>query len=635
MSILSQVISEHNLGEQYFLYKKQQYRDRIRKYNNQSKNKVNITLIANHIDTMIASSYTDMPTVKFVSRDGFFGKERAEQLTYTARFDQQDQDYWQLYYQKEQDRLFFGVSLRLITWRDDQKKSPTFVSINPLSWITDPNPTQTASYWADKYRFHWLTMKTNIMELKKSWQYSNDVLNKIIKDYYDSQEEQNDQAYNDAWNYPDHNTDTLTENFSVNIYHHFTIYNWKKHLVTTTWDRTLLLRDLELKAVLKEEKENPLLIPRPLVMNYWRPQRNNPFGESVCDYLETKQDAINILANLNIVKAKKSALGWRFLLNSRLIKNKEDILNPSIDTQYIRLNDKAMAGWENIQNAAYEIPQSTIKNDTFTMTQYLEAESQKTTWIDALQSWITPDKTMTKAEAQQIQANANLKMIKDAKINWWWDKDFWFLRWRAYQEFFSKTDKKFITLDIDFEDNITIFEKDSFSYKEMPYIKTWLKSDLDAIDEKRKQFLSLYLPQAKQDPDKSPLVKNELEREYLRLNWYSKNQVNTMIPLTKDERIMLNDYIPMLNSNIVPEWMFERVKDLFTAYIYIQKAQDTEAKTTMLATLQAVMTQDDEAWSQQQWWWQMSNSAANIQMSQASQQTQWADVLSRASNLPQ
>ena len=78
MSLLTKVRNEQSVGFNYVQPKRTQYRERIRKRNNQSKGKINITLIANHIDTLISSSYTDLLTVKFISRDGFFGKEKAE-----------------------------------------------------------------------------------------------------------------------------------------------------------------------------------------------------------------------------------------------------------------------------------------------------------------------------------------------------------------------------------------------------------------------------------------------------------------------------------------------------------------------------------------------------------------------------
>jgi len=66
---------------------------------------------------------------------------------------------------------------------------------------------------------------------------------------------------------------------------------------------------VELKAVLKEEKLDNSLITYPIILNYRKPRRNDPFGESVCDRLDDKQIAKTILFNLNIIKAKKEALG--------------------------------------------------------------------------------------------------------------------------------------------------------------------------------------------------------------------------------------------------------------------------------------------------------------------------------------
>ncbi len=72
-------------------------------------------------------------------------------------------------------------------------------------------------------------------------------------------------------------------------------------------------------------------------------------------------------------------------------------------------------------------------------------------------------------------------------------------------------------LDNDFERKVEVFAKDVFNYKEMPYIEIGTVDDLNAMDEKRKQFLSIYLPQVQQDPSKPKIVKDTLEREFLKL----------------------------------------------------------------------------------------------------------------------
>lgn len=634
MSLLSQINIEHSLWTDYVSPKRNSIRKRIKKWNNQSKNKINITFVADTIDTLISWSYTDLLTVKFVSRDWFFAKDRAEQMTYIARFDQSEQHYDQLYYQKEQDRYSMGVAIRYLQWRDDQSKAPTFVAINPLTAVPDPKPSQTGNFSINNYKFLGFHMRTSMYDMIKNNNYDTKDLNKLIANQYDAETEQNEQAYAEAYGTWIPTVETLTENFNVDIYHHLTIYKGRKWLVTTDAAIKTILKKTELKAVTKEEKENPLLIPRPVALNYWKPQRGNFFGESVWDYLEDKQDAMNIFANLAIATAKKEALWGRMLWNSRLIKNKEDILKPSVDTQHFWIDENQLQPGESIANAGIELPQPAIKSDVMWMFNFLETKGRQSVRVDALQQGIVPDKSMTKAEAQQIQANANLWLIRNKRVDSRWDKDFRFLYRRAYQEFFSPRDKKLVVLDSNFESDTMTYDKDTFSYTQMPYIKIGMKDELDAIDEKKKQFMSLYLPQVLQDPSKSQLVKDNMEREYLRLNKISQNQINISVPLKPDERIMIDDYIPMLNADIVPEWLFERVWDIFTAYVYAQQAQDTNAKKVVIETLKKVLSKSDIEQQMQpidvmEWWWAMSNSAANIQMWQAAQQIQQPDLATR------
>ena len=92
----------------------------------------------------------------------------------------------------------------------------------------------------------------------------------------------------------------------------------------------MVIRILEIEPVLEEEKKDYNQITFPIILNYWKPRRNDPFGESVCDRLDDKQIAKTILFNLNIIKAKKEALGGDYIWNSRLIKNKNDILRPTV-----------------------------------------------------------------------------------------------------------------------------------------------------------------------------------------------------------------------------------------------------------------------------------------------------------------
>ncbi|MDR2541709.1 MAG: hypothetical protein LBD11_08465 [Candidatus Peribacteria bacterium] len=69
-----------------------------------------------------------------------------------------------------------------------------------------------------------------------------------------------------------------------------TIYNGKKYFSCWTADRLHLLRVYEYLPILKEEKQDNTLIPREIAVSYFKPRRNDAFGESMCDMLEDKQN---------------------------------------------------------------------------------------------------------------------------------------------------------------------------------------------------------------------------------------------------------------------------------------------------------------------------------------------------------
>jgi hypothetical protein len=69
--LTSQIEDEYAAGLTYVTPKREQYRERILKRGDQSKDptKISINMIANSTDTLIATSYTDGLTVKFSPRD--------------------------------------------------------------------------------------------------------------------------------------------------------------------------------------------------------------------------------------------------------------------------------------------------------------------------------------------------------------------------------------------------------------------------------------------------------------------------------------------------------------------------------------------------------------------------------------
>ena len=617
--LLAQIDREYQEWFDYVVNKRSQYRDRVIRRNKQSKdvNKININMVANAIDTLIASSYTDWLTVNFASADGRISADKADNLNYMAEFDNNEQDYQQLYYQKEQDRYFFGVWIRYRYGWDDVRKMPKFMVINPLSWIPDPIPSQTGSFDGSWYRYHWFEFTTTIMDLMADGSYDKEMLDKVVWSYFSDENRENWNAYATAYNYVMPSCcDDLKTNFSLDVYHHFTNFNGKKYIVTLTNARRTLLRVKELKPILNEEKKNPNIIEFPIALNYWKPRRNDPFGESVCDKLDDKQIAKTILFNLNIIKAKKEALGGDFIWNSRLIKNKDDILKPTQNWRNIFVDTV-----ENLQNVWMEIPRSQIKADSINMIQALDNEAMLDTNIDTLQQGIVSWWRTTATESQIAQANSNIIWLLNNKVNAWGDKRFRFERWKWYQENFSEIDKKSVVIVSNFEVKSFELKKDDFFTKQIPHIILWTKADLQSKNEKEQIFWDKYLWMMMNNPSTPEVSKRIAQRMCYRCNGKTPNEINVLVPLENDETVAMW-FVELINQNIPPQSIFSYPQEyLRTFWVYFQKAENTKAKDVVLQALRNAMIRLPLQQAASPQFTEMANSSSNIAMSQAMQGT--------------
>ena len=615
-SILVQIQREYNLWLNYVRPVRIRYRDRIMKRNPQAPKSakiININMIGNYIDTLIASYFSNWPKCKFISRTGWIGEEEAQNLNAVAEFDEREGAIQQLKYQVEQDSLFFGIWILNKTGFDHTTKCNTWRAINPLSRIPDPLPTQTGQFDWKNYRFHGFCMLTNIHDVKNL--YDKDAINRWFAKQYNMEDELTREAYsNKAWTWPII-VDEIEDNFALDIYTHYTIIDWKKWKFVCSPDMSEIFYSEKLKPVTKEEKLDETLIPRPVLLDYYDPVRWNPFGTSICDKVEDKQNAKSILANLSLMKAKREATGWDFLVNSRLIKNKEELQKKTFDQRYLFIDENEI-GTQPIQNAMYELPQSQIKTDVWNMMSWLENEAKYDSKIDSLQQGLMPDKSMTKAEAQQLQANANMQLSVKNTIKQWFYKDYYFQRWRGYLENFKDWEEKWVLLNADFEWTGQTLTKDQFITKQMPYVLVWATEDINALNEKDKNTLMMLYPIITNDPEIKPVNKAIFKRLYLRATGLKPNTINSIFAYTPQERIA-KSYVDMVNLGVKPTSLFKRTDlDFYTMWLYMQKAEDWDLKEELLEKLNWLLLEMWES-TMMPGMNEMANSAANIMMSQA------------------
>jgi hypothetical protein len=104
------------------------------------------------------------------------------------------------------------------------------------------------------------------------------------------------------------------------IYNHFRRDGkGNEQLVTTDNDQSILLRAVELEYEIGERHV------KPISLDYWKPQRNNPHGIRPYDLSGRKQNALSLLLNLGLKKAIRSSLGNHILVDKDAIVNKDDL----------------------------------------------------------------------------------------------------------------------------------------------------------------------------------------------------------------------------------------------------------------------------------------------------------------------
>jgi 16S rRNA A1518/A1519 N6-dimethyltransferase RsmA/KsgA/DIM1 with predicted DNA glycosylase/AP lyase activity len=108
--------------------------------------------------------------------------------------------------------------------------------------------------------------------------------------------------------------------------------------------------------------------------------------------------------------------------------------------------------------------------------------------------------------------------------------------YRCYQENFSSADEKFIILNNDYEYSSMKLIRDDFITSEIPFIKISTRTDINAFEEKNRQYMNAMLPIILQDPSVPQISKLIAKRLTAKNNGMSQNQINVLYGMTASER---------------------------------------------------------------------------------------------------
>lgn len=618
--LLNQIQEEYTSWYNYVKPLRDLYLERMKKYlsiEKSVKKQVSMRVVSRSIDKLISKQINNKPAVSFSTTDSFVNNRKSNFLNSLAFSDMLENDYQQLDYQAKYDKYFFGVWIRVWAWRNEDKKENIFNVIDPLTWIPDPIPSQNGKFNWQGYRFHWFTLTSNLSELRK-WGCDQkellDYANKYLSEDTELSRRATDIA---AW----FTTDlwSLKINFAIDVYFHYTEYNWERIVVILTKDRKHILKQYALKKILASEKKDKAR--RPIVLNYFKPMRGRAFWVSVVDVVEDKQLSISKLTNLNLILAQKESLWGDYLYNARLIKNIRALKQPSIDKRYISVS--SLNPGETLKDAMLKVPVTWVSDAFDPMVNRLEAEVERDLWFDS-------DKLLSGASMSTVQAKLLWEVALSTSktqsfIDFRGERDFWLLWYKGYLWYFTSKDKKII------KDNTEIvFEltRNDFALSQDPNILLVSDKEKQAEIDKQKAYMNAQLPMILQDMSIPAVSKSIAKRYTYRINWRNEKQIMSVCPYSPDEK-KANEFLEIINYWQLPLSLFDNEKaDFFVYYLYIQNAYENDVKYKVLHTLQEyLVASKNEDFQNNEWkdWMgldKVANANSNILMNNAIQK-QW------------
>ena len=190
----------------------------------------------------------------------------------------------------------------------------------------------------------------------------------------------------------------------------------------------------------------------------------------------------------------------------------------------------------------------------------LSSMRQDATGIDARQMGISGGPDVTLGEAQQLQANNNLRSLFEIRINNQGEKQFWMLWLRAYRQNFKDGDVKVIRVSSPLGQNNVEFTKKDLISSQDPDVE--IKSKVEIENERQKQIAQLTptLMAISVDPEASKISRTMAKRKLLELaNVELDEQLIYASPSAEEsdarDKIALLNENDILGAKIDPEYM--------------------------------------------------------------------------------
>lgn len=215
----------------------------------------------------------------------------------------------------------------------------------------------------------------------------------------------------------DEPTSTAQDTSRVAIYHHYTTIRGQKFLLTTANKNTLLLRCVPLSAWTKKAKSATQTIFSARVQQLFAASRRPIWCERA--RFARRQAKSPLRTRQPCTPPRKIRHTWgQFSL--RCEYDSQQARPATAGPKFIGV-DGARGS---LLSAVAEVPHASNSGTTSNIISSLNKEVELATGVDPLQSGVVSNTNLTATESQQIQANANLRVLLGLRINSWGEKAF-------------------------------------------------------------------------------------------------------------------------------------------------------------------------------------------------------------------
>jgi hypothetical protein len=597
-AIVSKIRRWHQDSDAYMSKKRALFADwyaKLTSPDTTESERIKIHTALQHLKAFISTYYSDGMTVQ-INWAEFLDDDYAYMLEVCAKKDydtmnKREKDFFHIL-----NIWLYWVSVLMRTWYDYDNEVSTYDVVSPEYRLPDPNGNRLKGYEYHMFNF---SIGDEEISFANENSKSGDIyvnINRYGKTLDDAKQVTDNKKQSRALS-----TATLYNEYQwTRVY---LVWNGVKYMCDVFSDRSVIGRWERIKPVDAKEEKNPSLIPFPVIPVNAFPLLDDPCGIGVVELVLSFQNAKNRLMNLALKKEEWNAWFRTVLVDISKVEDIDLLAERPANWPIFIPFDGNM--WE-LNGDVVRPVMDWIQADqsTLNMANVLDQEAQINTWYTQQQRWLPfwPEQWLGITKMQQV--NSNLIFSLDSECISRWEVDFYkniWLRW--LKENLLANQKKFARIG----NWLTASEwmvtwADIKDHKD-PDIVVLSKKQAKEEDKQKFDVLAMREALIMANPEIPPISKLFYQRQLEELKGISREEIMLRYPRTADETRAMR-YIAQINAyqstnltgkqkdDLKPKSLFYPWMDLFTYRVYLQKCNDGDLKTEILAKVEELMIKE-------------------------------------------